>query len=73
MSSSRITLHYSFCFALYEIDGAKAKQKNMGTNELHGSKSSLNGGLQITVGNGTLANQNLLMSDQSLTVVGLNA
>ena len=39
-------------------------------NGLHRSKSSLNTGLQITVGHRTLEDKNLLMSDQSLTVVG---
>ena len=43
------------------------------TNRLHRSKFSLNTGLQIAVGNWTLADQNFLMSDQSLTVVGHNA
>ena len=45
----------------------------MVTNGLHRSKSSLNTGLQITVGHRTLDDQNLLMSDQSLTVVGHDA
>ena len=43
------------------------------TNWLHGSKSSLNTRVQISVGHWTLAYKNLLMSDQGLTVVGLNA
>ena len=71
----RPTTYYLLdAFFLYKINGAKAKEKIRLTNwNAAGSKSSLNTGLQITVGHWTLANQNFLISDQSLTVVGRNS